>query len=155
MIKPRRFKALDRLLAFGWVSAIFFVSPLAAQNVIAPDDLVALALANLELVDRGRSGAVWDEASPLFKGKTSREAFVSTIAKSRPSFRGAPPRSWSGVTRAVLAEHNAAGMPAGVYAKILFFPRLVGGKNTSEQLGFWLDADERWRMTGYEYTVLP
>ena len=155
MFKPRRFKAPARNFACGWVTALLFVSPLAAQNVISPDDLVALALMNLDLVDRGGSGAVWDDASSLFKGKTSRETFVSTIAKSRPSFRGAPARSWSGVTRAVLGDENPGGMPAGVYAKILFFPRMVGGKNTTEQIGFRLDTDERWRMTGYEYTVLP
>ena len=155
MFKPRRFKASARIRACGCLAAVFFVSPLAAQNVISPDELVALAMMNLDLVDRGGSGAVWDDASALFKGKTSRDTFVSTIARSRPSFRGVPARSWSGVTRAVLGAENPGGMPAGVYAKILFFPRMVGGKNTSEQIGFRLDPDDRWRMTGYEYTVLP
>lgn len=134
----------------AFTSAMVLATPLAAQNVIAPDDLVKIALVNLELIDKRNTASVWNEASPVFKRRVSREAFDMNMVQTRPMDAGALARSWTHVSRFALADGNPAGWPGGIYARVNFLARTSAGKILNEQVGFRLEPDQRWRLTAYQ-----
>lgn len=97
------------------------------------------------LVDQGRYGESWDEASSLFVSRVSREEWQRTVASVRPPL-GNP------VNRAVKSSKfmtSAPGVPDGEYVMIFFAASFEHKKEAIETVTTILDKDGKWRVAGY------
>jgi hypothetical protein len=99
----------------------------------------------LILVDQGKYGESWDEASSLFVGHVSRDEWQRTITSVRPPF-GNP------INRAVKLSKfmtSAPGVPDGEYVLIQFASSFEHKQSAIETVTTMLDKDGQWRVAGY------
>lgn len=99
----------------------------------------------LILVDQGKFGESWDEASSLFVSHVSRGEWQRTIASVRPPF-GNP------INRAVKLSKfmtSAPGVPDGEYVLIQFASSFEHKQSAIETVTTMLDKDGQWRVAGY------
>lgn len=121
-------------------------APAAARDV-DPNALANVALQMLQIIDRGQSGALWDNASAVAQRAAGRADFVGHVGKTRAPLGAAALRSWVSVRR----ESVPAGgrVPPGHYASIEFASQFQGQRTAKELISLRRDEDGQWRFSGY------
>jgi hypothetical protein len=124
------------------------VFPLTAISNSRPEkETAAITAAEhfLSLVDQGKFGESWDEASSLFVSRISREEWQRTISSARPPLGNR-------INRAVASVQfmtSAPGVPDGQYFMILYSSSFEHKKSAIETITTMLDRDGQWRVAGY------
>ncbi|WP_061133699.1 DUF4019 domain-containing protein [Caballeronia fortuita] len=111
-------------------------------------DIAQVASVVIRMIDQGKAGEVWDQASPIAKQIISRDDFMKKVTRDRAPL-GAP-----GLRMPMGAKHyhydGTGNMPAGAYINILFDTQFNQVSQSSrEMVTFILDADKVWRFVGY------
>ncbi len=101
----------------------------------------------LALIDAGKSGFAWDEASKQLKSTVTRKQFISGMRDARKPFGKLESRSAVKFAR----SHELPGAPSGDYAIIEYEAKFTGGKRMAEQLVWTLEDEDTWRVAGYYY----
>ena len=99
----------------------------------------------LALVDAGQYGQSWDEAAAFFKSKVPREKWEQMVA----SVRGDLGEFQSREFLAMQYTKELPGAPDGEYVVIQFRAAYAKKKSAIETVTPMLDADGRWRVSGY------
>lgn len=99
----------------------------------------------LELIDAGDYGKAWDECSPLFKQKVSRQQWVDGLPKNRAEYGGFKSRKLDagGYRRTALP-----GAPEGEYVTLRFISEFEKNANAEEVVTLAFQ-DGAWRPIGY------
>lgn len=99
------------------------------------------------LVDQGKIGQVWDNASSVAKQASPRAAFVKQIHADRTQLGTVDARQPEGVTR---IQSNGKKFPPGMYLSVTFASKFKNApKAVRELISFHLDSDKVWRLAGY------
>jgi uncharacterized protein DUF4019 len=105
---------------------------------------VKAAEAWLQLIDTGRYGASWDEASTLFRKAVSRSAWETQAAVAREPLGKV-------VSRKIASKqltHQLPGAPDGTYVVVVYNTRFVHKERAHETVTVMLE-DGRFRGAGY------
>ena len=124
--------------------------PATAQEVEA-SDMVRGGMQVIQLVDQGKTGELWDGATPAAKKAVARNEFMTQISKARGPLGAPVQRTWVAVNRQVVADNNAD--VAGQYVSVEYetrFTNTAANRNSMRELvSFHLDRDKIWRFSGY------
>lgn len=123
-------------------------APAAAQDVEA-GDMVRGGMQAIQMIDQGRTGELWDGATPATRRRVSRADFMAQVAKDRAPLGPSRQRTWVAINRQVVADPDVD--TAGQYVTIEYETRF-GNKPDStarELVSFRLDRDRTWRFSGY------
>ncbi len=101
----------------------------------------------LALIDTGKSGFAWDEASKQLKSTVTRKQFIAGIRDARKPLGKLESRTAVKFAR----SHDLPGAPAGDYAIIEYDAKFADGKRVTEQLVWTLEEQDIWRVAGYYY----
>jgi len=145
---------------FIWIYAFAAVlcwtsHPCQAQETVGADDVIRLGSQQLAYIDLDRTAEVWQAASPVLKAQLGLPEFAAGIRAGRGALAVIPGRSWVLVNRVTYGEGSDAGVPAGRYASVNYLTDLGGKRILSELVSFRLEADGRWRLSGYVPKFLP
>jgi hypothetical protein len=144
-INLKNFIALVKLAA---VCALATSATLAvAGQGTSADELLGDADRVFQQFDSGRYVEAWQDAAPFVKAKMPQDQFASTMSQSRRMLGAVTRRGWSSVTR--IQYVGVAGVPDGLYANVDSTSTLADGRTAFELVSFQLEADGRWRLTGY------
>lgn len=103
------------------------------------------AQAWLELLDQGRYGQAWDQASPLLQKNISRAEWESRLrrlaAKTGPAGQRKLLRSQ--------AMTNPPDAPPGDYVLLIYAPGFPNSPMILEQVALRRGSGGRWRVAGY------
>ena len=113
--------------------------PPPVDETVAKRDATAAAKAWLALVDAGKYAESWEQASSLFRGKITKDGWVSRITP-RGSFGKLRERKLDSATYKIVD-----GRPAVV---ILWSGSYEAMPSLTEQVTMTLD-DGKWRASGY------
>jgi hypothetical protein len=116
--------------------------------------LIKVAAQVAELVDRNKTGEVWDHASGIAKAIVTRDIFISQVNAARASTGAVKSRKLDSVSSSVYNGQGTAGngpiVPAGTYINVVFATQFANrAKTVHELVSFHLDPDRHWRVTGY------
>jgi hypothetical protein len=132
--------------------------PAATANTLTPEQQAQLARQNQEMIhaatvvaqmiDQNKAGNMWDIASSVAKGVTTREAFVQQITTERKALGTVTSRNVQGLTRS--QSDGKKTLPAGLYINVRFSTQFTQAKQpVGELISFHLDSDKVWRLAGY------
>jgi hypothetical protein len=100
-----------------------------------------------QLVDAGKMGEIWDNASPIAKKATTRDAFIKQISADRATLGPLTSRAVRGVS---YSKSDGKSLPQGIYANVAFASKFAKAKApVRELISFHLENDKTWRVTGY------
>jgi hypothetical protein len=99
----------------------------------------------LEVLDRGASGALWDNAAKPLRTAVTRDKWVSGVRDMRKPFGKLASRKAVKFARA----HEMPDGPSADYAIIEYESKFRNGKSAVEQVVWMLEADGTWRVSGY------
>jgi len=105
----------------------------------------AAALVWLTQLDRGMWGEAWDQSSRVFRSNVPLGTWMDAVPKSRGALGAATDRKVGDV----LFKTQLTGQPPGAYVSILFLSQFPGKAPMDEMVTMVLEADGRWRVTGY------
>ncbi len=105
----------------------------------------AVALEWLALVDEGRYGDSWKEASELFRMAVKKEQWESSLGGVRIPLGNVVSREVSSIQYA----EELPGVPDGEYVVIQYRTSLEFKKSAVETVTPMMDKDGRWRVSGY------
>ena len=136
--------------------------PKPATRQLTPEQRAALQKQNQVLVqyadritamiDNGQIGQVWDQSSNVAKQTISRDQFVKATEADRSRLGAVKSRKAAVVTRTI--SNGKGKLPAGEYVNVNYATEFGNqAKPTRELVSFHLDADRKWRLSGY--TVHP
>ncbi|BCR04241.1 hypothetical protein DESUT3_13100 [Desulfuromonas versatilis] len=99
----------------------------------------------LELIDAGRYGEAWDEATGFLQQNIPRDRWIGKVAGEREGIGALLERSLSetGFTS------EASGGPEGEYAVLVYQSRFQHKGQASEKVTLLLGSDAVWRVAGY------
>ncbi|HXS72635.1 MAG TPA: DUF4019 domain-containing protein [Rhodanobacteraceae bacterium] len=101
-----------------------------------------------QLVDQGKAGEVWDQASNVAKQVVSRNEFVSGIQSQRSKLGTLVSRKLAAVTHSV--SKGDKKLPAGDYINVVFASQFGNNKQPIRELvSYHFDSDKVWRVSGY------
>lgn len=110
--------------------------------------LVQYAQSIVAMIDNGQAGQVWDQASEVAKKSVSRDQFAKATEADRAKLGKVTSRKVEAVTRAM--SNGKEKLPAGLYVNVNFATQFASqSKPTRELVSFHLDADKKWRLSGY------
>lgn len=129
-----------------------------AQQKLTPEQQQAImkfrqsmatnAEAITNLIDQGKAGDVWDQASSVAKQSISRNDFVSGVSKQRDNAGKLVSRKLAAVTHSV--SKGEQKLPAGDYINVVFATRFSSEKAPIRELvSYHYDSDKVWRVSGY------
>ena len=98
----------------------------------------------LELIDAGKYGASWDQASMLFRKGVSRQAWETQAAVARDPLGKV-------ISRKIASKqltHHLPGAPDGTYVVVVYNTRLVHKEHATETVTMMLEGG-RFRGAGY------
>lgn len=111
--------------------------------------MTTAALQVLSLIDRGKSGEIWDGLSPTIKPVVNKISFVQIIVEDQSNF-GSPSKRER--TAAYLSDSNGENnIPKGTYYNIVFRTQFSKAQGV-ELVSFRFDHDQIWRVAGYSLT---
>ncbi len=117
---------------------------LIKQNQTMAADAQTIA----QLIDQGKIGDVWDQASPVAKQAVTKDAFVSGVTSQRKQVGTLVSRKLAGVTRSV--SKGDKQLPAGFYVNVIFASQFSNTKQPVRELvSYHYDTDKVWRVSGY------
>lgn len=99
----------------------------------------------LNLVDEGRYGESWDDASELFKEMVAREQWEVTIKIARGPYGKVVSRTLKSTQYAT----SLPGAPDGEYYVLQYETSFENKKSSIETITPKLDKDGNWRVSGY------
>jgi hypothetical protein len=141
MVVPKEVSMLRMTLL-----ALLALVPLAALADEGSEKAAASAASMwLQRVDAGRYGESWDEAAQLFRGAISKDDWTKTLAGVRGPLGKV-------VSRKLISKKYAEslpGAPDGKYVVIQYETAFENKKSAIETVTPMLDADGRWRVSGY------
>ena len=99
----------------------------------------------LALIDAGKYGESWDQASSLFRSKLPRAQWEQAAASVRQKFGALQSRSLK------LAEYTTElpNAPEGEYVVLQFDARYANKADAVETVTPMMDTDGQWRVTGF------
>ncbi|UJP08420.1 MAG: DUF4019 domain-containing protein [Nitrosomonas sp.] len=100
----------------------------------------------LKLVDSGDYKDSWENASPLFKGKTSEGAWIKSITAIRTS-RGAMNARYIATAG---ATKSLSGFPDGEYVVLQFYTTFGEKGLALETITLAKAKDDTWQIADYE-----
>ena len=135
---------MKKLLMGVMVGALFAGIALAAENT---EEKQALQAAGewLALVDGGKYGESWDEASTIFKGAITREQWKQALGNVRTPLGKLVKRTLLGAKYVT----ELPGAPKGQYVVIQFKTDYDNRKGVVETVTPMVDKDQKWRVSGY------
>ena len=135
---------MKKLLMGVMVGALFAGIALAAENT---EEKQALQAAGewLALVDGGKYGESWDEASTIFKGAITREQWEQALSNVRTPLGKLVNRKLLGAKYVT----ELPGAPKGQYVVIQFKTDYDNRKGVVETVTPMVDKDQKWRVSGY------
>jgi len=117
----------------------------ATQPTLQDDkDVIEAGRKWLALVDSGQYDETWEIASPLLKGKVSKEKWNDGLRNLRKPLGKLVSRTPEKFARA----HQLPGAPDGDYVIVEYTSTFENGKHP-EQLTWSLEKDDIWRVSGY------
>jgi hypothetical protein len=129
--------------------SIVVLALLAATVRAAETDAVAkaqdAAKAWLALVDGGKYGQSWDEASSKFRATVTKANWEKMLAAGRSPLGVVKSRQ----PKAATFTHELAGAPAGDYVVVQYDTVFSGKGAVVETVTPMLDKDGTWRVSGY------
>jgi hypothetical protein len=129
------------VLFLAWAS-----SPLARAADVKPEDAAQKAAeAWLALVDAGKYGESWNEASTLLKGQVTREKWEQTA----PGVRNPLGKLVSRKVKSRTYTETVPGAPDGKYVVIQYESSFEKKKSAIETVTPMLDGARGWRVAGY------
>src|SRR5690242_3306962 len=103
------------------------LSPQQQQAIIKfRQSMAANAQAIAQLIDQGKAGDVWDQASNVAKQAVSRKDFVSGISKQRDNAGKLVSRRLAAVTHSL--SKGDQKLPAGDYINVVFASQFSSNK---------------------------
>lgn len=124
------------------------ILPAVAQQPSVPlDQLLTRSEAVLRELDEGRSGPVWDEASPLLRHSMPKNEFIEGIRRDRNDGRVVS-RRWNAISRLSMPIGNTE-FPPGQYVSVVFVGLDQAGGPLKESVTFKSEGAENWEMTNY------
>ena len=109
--------------------------------------MAANAQSIAQLIDQGKVGEVWDQASPVAKQAVTRDSFVSGVSSQRKQVGTLVSRKLAGVTRSM---SKGGKLPEGFYVNVIFATQFSGNKQPVRELvSYHYDTDKVWRVSGY------
>ena len=117
----------------------------AESNPQAEKAAVAAADVWLKLVDTGQYEKSWQEAAEFFRNAVSQENWQ----KSTESFRKPLGAIVSRTLKSTRYSTSAPGAPDGQYVIIQYDSSFQNKKTAVETVTPMLDADGKWRVSGY------
>ncbi len=129
------------LVLFSVVSILSFASAGSGAEKAA----ISAAHVWLKIIDEGRYGESWQEASAYFQGAVSRDNWQASLEGIRKPLGRLVSR------RAIASKKmkELPGAPDAVYMVIKFRTSFEGKKSTLETVTFMLEKDGKWRAAGY------
>lgn len=101
-----------------------------------------------QLIDQGKAGDVYDQASAVMKKAVSHNDFVSGISKQRNNVGKLESRKLAAVTHSV--SKGELKLPAGDYVNVVFAAKFSNEKAPIRELvSYHYDTDKVWRVSGY------
>jgi hypothetical protein len=127
------------------VLAMMLATFVFAQDETAKRKAAEQAAQNwLTVVDQGNYGRSWDDAAAYFKSSVSRENWESMVKQVRDRVGKAGKRELVSATY----QRDLPNTPKGEYVVIQYRTELAAGVMT-ETVVPMLDADGKWRVSGY------
>jgi len=124
------------------VLVMFLLGRCAVQAQQKPEQIAAQAAdAWLALVDSGRYSESWQDASPSFKARTSREQWEKAMGEIREPLGKLRSRTRT------LADYSKA--PDGEHVLIQYDSRFERQPSAVETITSLRDQNGTWRVTGY------
>jgi hypothetical protein len=117
----------------------------SASNPQAETAAVDAARSWLSLVDGEKYAESWDEAAQIFKGAIQKEQWAQTMQAVRKPFG----KNLSRELKSKSYRTALPGAPDGEYVIIQFLTSFENKKSTIETITPMLDADGKWRVSGY------
>jgi len=133
-------------LAFATLLALACsILPRAARADAAEKAAVSAADAWLKLVDAGEFGTSWDEAAGFFKGAVAEADWERSLKAARTPLGKVLSRKVASRTYTT----SLPGAPDGKYVVLQYETSFENKKRATETVTPMLDADGRWRVSGY------
>jgi hypothetical protein len=129
-----------------------FVQSITPEQQAALDrqdqEIAQVALNIVRMIDQGKIGEVWDNASPVGKQVISRDDFLKKVMRDRGALGAPGMRMPMGVRH--LRYDGSGKMPAGSFINVSFDTQFSNAPQSArEMVTFVLDADNNWRFVGY------
>lgn len=131
--------------AFPLVLAALFLCLAAAGAANAEMNAVHEAERWLTVVDGGKSGEAWEQASAHFKSTVSQKDWEDAVRKSRTPFGKALSRT----LMSDVATKSLPGVPDGDYVVIRFAAQFEKKEQAMETVTVQKEKDGSWRVSGY------
>jgi hypothetical protein len=135
-------KNLVRIAAFVLAAATAHAQT-ASDMDLAP--AMAAAQSWLSLVDQGRYGQSWEEASPLLQEAMPRKQWETTLAPARSPLGALVVRKLRSATYAA----EIPGAPPGEYVVIVYDTRFDNRLVAFETVTPMRGKDGTWKIAGY------
>lgn len=136
-----------KLIRFVVVAVLVLCSVLAPAWAGSADEKAALTAARawLSLIDDGRYGESWQEASAYFRGAIAEEAWDASLSGVRRPLGRVLSRRAGKAREAT----QLPGAPDGTYVVMQFATAFQHKKRATETVTFVREQDGRWRAAGY------
>ena len=117
------------------------------QQATMSDDKSAVEAAQkwLEIVDKGNTGPLWDEAAKPLKTSVTRTKWIDGLRDMRKPYGKLESRHMTKFAR----THELPDAPNADYAIVEFDSRFAKGRKATEQVIWMLEPDGVWRVSGY------
>lgn len=134
-----------RLAWLAAVAALLAWTVASAQEEVDIRPASAAAESWLELVEAGRYGESWEQASVTFKDAITRVKWETTVQQARGLVGNLVKRK----LRTARHVHNLPNAPEGEYVVIQNEARFENRPLASETVTLMKQADGSWRVAGY------
>ncbi|MBS0497149.1 MAG: DUF4019 domain-containing protein [Proteobacteria bacterium] len=125
---------------------LFCVSAVHAQEGNILEKVESSARAWLGLIDSGNYQESWENASTLFKEKTSEAAWVKSITAIRTA-RGAMSARYIATAG---STKSLSGLPDGDYVVLQFYTTFAEKGLALETITLTKAQDDAWQIAAYE-----
>jgi len=116
-----------------------------SNHAAAKTSAVKAASAWLKIIDGGKYGDSWKDASSFFKSHVSEQQWVQQVGPARGALGAVVSRKVKTTTYLT----TMPGAPDGQYVVIQYQTSFVHKKSAVETVTPMLDSDGNWRVSGY------
>ena len=131
--------------AAGALAFVFALGGPAAAAEKPEDAAQAAAESWLTVVDGGEYAKSWDQAASFFRGAVTKEQWAQAAA----GVRGPLGKLVSRKVKSREFKTSLPGAPDGKYVVVQFDTRFANKASAVETVTPMLDADGKWRVSGY------
>ena len=129
------------------LTIVLLLAPVAALGADEAKEKAAQAAAEawLALLDAGKYGESWDQASALFRDKLPRPRWEQMAASVRQKYGAVESRTLK------LAEYTTElpNAPEGEYVVLQFDAKYANKADAVETVTPMLESDGQWRVSGF------